>query len=133
MNATSESKVAKTNSYVFFVSGEAPGAPGLSATHCRVCRRHTLGRVRICGICFSRDVESVAAGQYAELMEYSIAHHAAGGFEAPYAIGLVRTQEGLTLFAPLEGSLQGLKRGLRLHFVTVPRSAGAVGFAYAPI
>lgn len=122
--------IVKTNPHVFYAEGEVPGAPGLSATHCRACGRHTLGRVPICSLCFSRDVEHVVAGRRGQLVEHSIAHHPAGGFKAPYAIGLVRTEEGMTLFAPLEGSVEGLAPGLPLYFVTVGRDGGAVGFAY---
>lgn len=120
----------KTNAYVFFVAGEAIGAPGLSATRCDACGKFTLGKVRVCSHCLSRSVDSVAAGQHATLMEYSIAHVPAGGFAAPYAIGQVKTSEGMTLFAPLDGDVEGLKPGAPLRFVTVPRDGGAVGFAY---
>ena len=89
-----------------------------------------LGKVRVCSHCLSRSVDSVAAGQHATLMEYSIAHVPAGGFAAPYAIGQVKTSEGMTLFAPLDGDVEGLKPGAPLRFVTVPRDGGAVGFAY---
>lgn len=131
MTAPMTEASVKTNPHVFFAAGEVDGAPGLSASHCRICGKFTLGRVPVCSHCFSRDVESVAAGRRATLVEHSVAHHPAGGFAAPYAIGLIRTEEGLTLFAPLEGSLEGLAPGNRLRFVTVPRDGGATGFAYA--
>jgi uncharacterized OB-fold protein len=130
MNATVGEAPSKTNAHVFFVAGEAIGAPGLAVTRCQDCGKFTLGRVRVCSHCLSRSVDSVAAGQRAVLNEYSIAHHPAGGFAAPYAIGLVKTEEGITLFAPLEGDVEGLKPGIALRFVTVPREGGAVGFAY---
>lgn len=123
--------IVKTNPHVFLAEGEAPGAPGLSATRCQACGRYTLGRVQICSHCFSRKVEPIVAGQRGELVEYSIAHVPAGGLAAPYAIGLIRTDEGLTLFAPLEGSIEGLAPGMALRFVTVPRGNGAIGFGYA--
>jgi uncharacterized OB-fold protein len=130
MNAIVNEAPTKTNAYVFFVAGEAFGAPGLSATRCHACGKFTLGKVRVCSHCLSRSVDSVAAGQQATLTEYSIAHVSAGGFAAPYAIGLVKTSEGLTLFAPLYGNVEGLRPGTALRFVTVPRDGGAVGFAY---
>lgn len=123
---------AKTNPYLFALSGEAPGAPGLIATRCLACGAHTLGRVRVCAACLSRDVEPTIAGQSAEIVEFSIARHSAGGFEAPYAIGLVRTSEGITLFAPLDADVATLAPGLKLTFTVAPRNAGAIGFAYAP-
>ncbi len=121
----------KTNPHIFFSAGEAPGAPGLRSAKCSACGRYTLGRVTACQHCFARDVNVVAAGQEAEIIEYSIARHPAGGFDAPYAIGQIRTSEGLVLFAPLIGETNGLAPGERLRFVVVDHRAGAQGFAYA--
>ena len=132
-DATAEAALTKTNPFLFAIDGEEAGAPGLKATRCRDCRRTTLGRVMICSHCFSRAVQPTIAGQAATLVEHSIAHHPAGGFEAPYAIGLVRTEEGLTLFAPISGAIEGLRPGSRLGFITVPQADRMVGFAYASI
>lgn len=131
MNVMAPQQSTKTNAHIFFTEGEAADAPGLRSARCRACGRHTLGRVPACAHCFSRDIEVVAAGQEAELVEFSIARHPAGGFAAPYAIGQVRTSEGLVLFAPLVGETDGLAPGEKLGFVTVDHDAGAVGFAYA--
>lgn len=121
----------KTNTFVFFAEGEAAGAPGLVATKCAACARFTLGRTPVCGHCFSPKVEVVAAGQKAVLTEFAVVHHAAGGFEAPYAIGSIKTDEGLTLMAPMDGDVTRLKAGMRLRFCTVPRDAGTmIGFAF---
>ncbi len=124
--------LTKTNPFLFAIEGEEEGAPGLKASCCHACRRFTLGRVAICAHCFSRGVDPVVAGQGATLVEYSIAHHPAGGFTAPYAIGLVRTDEGITLFVPIDGAVERLRIGGKLSFVTVPRPGGEIGFAYAP-
>ena len=130
MNATAGEKPAKTNAHVFFAEGEAIGAPGLSATRCHACGKFTPGKVRVCSHCLSRSVDSVAAGQRATLTEFSIAHVPAGGFAAPRTIGQVKTEEGMTLFAPLDGDVAKFKPGVALRFVTVSRPGGAVGFAY---
>lgn len=130
MNAYVSSQRTKTNPHIFFLEGEAPGAPGLRSAHCRACGKSTMGRVPACSHCFSRDIEVVAAGQEAVLVEHSVAHHPAGGFEAPYAIGQIRTSEGLILFAPLMGETEGLAPGDKLFFIAVERGNGSVGFAY---
>jgi uncharacterized OB-fold protein len=134
MQSTTESDqvLTKTNPFLFTIEGEEAGPPGLKASGCRACSRFTLGRVQICAQCFSREVGPAVAGQRATLVEYSIAHYPAGGFDAPYAIGLVRTEEGITLFAPIHGDVERLRAGDKLAFVTVPRPGGMVGFAYAP-
>lgn len=123
-------KFKKTNDHLFLLEGEAPGAPGLASSCCKKCERYTLGRVYICPHCFARELEFVASGQQAKLVESSIARHAAGGFEPPYAIGLIRTTEGLTIFSPLVGDTSRLAPGSDLRFVTLDRPGGQVGFAY---
>jgi uncharacterized OB-fold protein len=131
LNAVASDRRIKTNPHIFVLEGEAPGAPGLRGTFCRACNRVTLGRAPICSHCFSREVEMRAAGKHAVLVEFSIAHHPAGGFAAPYAIGMIRTAEGLTLFSPLVGDTDSLRPGTTLKFVTIERDAGQIGFAYA--
>lgn len=133
MNAVTTGGQSKTNPHLFFADGEAANAPGLRGARCRSCGKHTLGRVPACSHCFSVEVEELAIGQTAELIEFSIAHVPAGGFEAPYAIGQIRTSENLVLFAPLVGETEGLARGEALAFTLVKHQSGAVGFGYARI
>lgn len=122
---------SKTNPHLFFVDGEAAHAPGLRGARCRACGKHTLGRVHVCSHCFSSDVDVEAFGQKAELIEFSIAHVPAGGFDAPYVIGQIRTAENTVLFAPLVGRTEGLSRGEPLSFTLVHHDSGGVGFGYA--
>ena len=122
----------KTNPHVFLLAGEAEGAPGLRAAQCRDCGGFTPGRVSVCAHCLSRNVTEVAAGQSAHLVDFSIAHVPAGGFEAPYAIGQILTGEGMTLFAPLAGDLSLLAPGAALSFATIEHGDGQIGFAYRP-
>ncbi len=131
MNAVTTGGQSKTNPHLFLIEEEATNAPGLRGARCRACGKHTLGRVPSCSHCFSVDVEELAIGQAAELIEFSIAHVPAGGFEAPYAIGQIRTSENLVLFAPLVGETEGLARGEPLSFTLVHHQSGAVGFGYA--
>ncbi|KPQ04307.1 MAG: putative nucleic-acid-binding protein containing a Zn-ribbon [Rhodobacteraceae bacterium HLUCCA12] len=120
----------KTNPHVFVLKDELPNGPGLRAARCRACGRHTQGRVLVCAHCFSDDLEALAAGHSAELIEHSIARVPAGGFDAPYAIGQIRTDEGMILFAPLLGDPQAFGPGKRLRFVQVDHPTGISGFAY---
>lgn len=131
MNSVTTGGQSKTNPHLFFADGEATEAPGLRGARCRACGKHTLGRVHVCSHCFSSEVDKLALGQEAELIEFSIAHVPAGGFDAPYAIGQIRTAENLVLFAPLVGETDGLARGEPLHFTLVEHQSGAVGFGYA--
>jgi uncharacterized OB-fold protein len=120
----------KTNPHVFVLKDELPNGPGLRAARCRSCGHHTQGRVMNCAYCFSVDIEALAAGQSAALIEYSIARVSAGGFDAPYAIGQIRTDEGMILFAPLVGNPQTFGPGERLRYVQVDHPTGVSGFAY---
>jgi uncharacterized OB-fold protein len=131
MNVVTTATQSKTNPHLFFAEGEAPHAPGLRGARCGSCGKHTLGRVAICAHCLSRDVEVRAIGQDAELIEYSIARVPAGGFDAPYAIGQVRTSDGIVLFAPLVGATEGLAKGEPLRFALVEHDGGSIGFGYA--
>lgn len=131
MTAVTQSPPVKTNPHLFVVDGELPAAPGLRGAHCNSCGKATLGRVPVCCHCFSTEVEARALGQKAEMIEFSIAHVSAGGFEAPYAIAQICTDEGLILFAPLLGDTEGLVRGQRLEFQLASLPSGAVGFGYA--
>ena len=55
------------------------------------------------------------------------------GFEAPYWIGLIETEEGPRTFAPLVAPPgKALPVGSPLRFCLLPRADGRVGFAYAP-
>lgn len=124
----------KTNPHLFYVAGEAPGAPGLKGSRCTGCARVSLQSVPICPYCFSRRIEPVCIGTRAELVGFSLVHHAADGFDAPYVIGEVKTDEGPTTFAPiLAPDFAQLTTGMRMQFALVPRPVGdVVGFAYVP-
>lgn len=131
MSSVTTGAQSKTNPHLFFAEGEAPNAPGLRGARCRACGKHTLGRVPVCSHCFSADVEVEALGRQAKLIEFSIAHVPAGGFAAPYAIGQIRTDEDIVLFAPLVGETEGLSSGEALQFTLVRHEAGGIGFGYA--
>jgi uncharacterized OB-fold protein len=119
---------------VFLAEGEGIGAPGLAATKCKACGHYTMGRAVLCEQCLARNVELVAAGQSGTLVEHAVVHHSAGGFQAPYAIGFIKTAEGMVVMAPIEGDVNNLRTGMALKFRTVPREAGSkIGFAYVAV
>lgn len=124
----------KTNPNLFFVDGEAPGAPGLKGSRCPGCGRTVLLRVAACPSCGRRDLETVCIGQRATLGESAPVFHSVDGFEAPYVIGLVRTEDGPSTFAPIVAPPgTPLPVGLPLRFSLLERPDGRVGFAYAPL
>lgn len=124
-------QLAKTNPNLFYLEGEAEGAPGLKGTRCRGCGAAALLDVPVCPVCLSRDVAPVCIGAGATLTRFSTVHHSADSFEAPYVIGQIRTAEGPTTFAPIVGADPSkLHGGMKLRFSLIERGEGRVGFAY---
>lgn len=126
------SEPQKTNPTLFFLEGEAPGAPGLKGSRCG-CGQTVLLQVAACPRCGRRDLETVCIGQQATLGESAEVFHSADGFEAPYFIGLIATEQGPCTFAPI-AAVPGtpLRVGMPLRFCLLERADGRIGFAYAP-
>lgn len=123
----------KTNPTLFFLEGEAPGAPGLKGSRCPGCGQTVLLQVAACPKCGRRDLETVCIGQQATLGESAEVFHSADGFEAPYFIGMIETDQGPCTFAPIAANPgTPLSVGMRLNFQLLERPDGRVGFAYAP-
>jgi uncharacterized OB-fold protein len=121
----------KTNPHLFYLEGEAPGAPGLRATRCGACGAVSMPAAMVCPSCEGRQLTAVGIGAQATLLHHSVVLHGADGFEAPYIVGLVRTEEGPTAFVPILGSDGAdLQTGSRLRFRTVSLGEDRVGFAY---
>ena len=123
----------KTNPSLFFVDGEAPGAPGLRGSCCKRCAQTVLLKVAACPRCGSRELDEVCIGQRATLGHAAEVFHSLDGFEAPYFIGQIKSEQGPSTFAPI-GAAPGtqLKVGMPLRFTLLERPGGRVGFAYAP-
>lgn len=123
----------KTNPSLFFLEGEAPGAPGLKGSHCSGCGQTVLLQVAACPRCGKRDLEIVCIGQRATLGESAEVFHSVDGFEAPYFIGTIATEQGPHTFAPIAAKPgTQLRVGMPLRFQLLERADGRVGFAYAP-
>lgn len=121
----------KTNPHLFYVKGEAPGAPGLKGSRCQDCGHAALLSVPVCPVCLSRRLAPVCIGQGARLRRFSTVFHSADAFEAPYVIGEIETAEGPRTFAPiLAPDPARLAAGTPLRFRLLPREGGRVGFAY---
>jgi len=121
----------KTNPHLFYLQGEAQGAPGLRATHCESCGAYSMPAALVCPRCEGRRLAPVGIGERATLLHHTVVLHGADGFEAPYIVGFVRTEEGPTAFVPILGKDDaGLERGSRLQFRTIPIGEDRIGFAY---
>ena len=140
-----------TNPHLFSIDAFAGGA-ALNGTRCRHCGKYTLMHVPACPHCLSREVENVPIGRRARLRYWSVVHHPADGFPAPYVIGEVKTPGrrplrggqtrlidvlveagGLTpiAFVPIVADPGKLAAGIELAFRLRPTADGEhTGFAY---
>jgi uncharacterized OB-fold protein len=119
-----------TNPHLFSIDAFEGGA-ALNGTHCRHCGKYTLMHVPACPHCLSREVEKVPIGRRAKLRYWSVVHHPADGFPAPYVIGEVATEEGPIAFAPIVADPARLAAGTELVFRLRPTADGKqTGFAY---
>ncbi|MDH5363107.1 MAG: Zn-ribbon domain-containing OB-fold protein [Aigarchaeota archaeon] len=87
------------------------------AVRCNTCDAVFLPPRRRCVKCGSRDVEWTQLKGTGELQTYTVIHVAPPQFQplAPYAVGIVRLDEGPQLFGMIRGvEHKALKRGLRL-------------------
>lgn len=126
--------VRKTNPALFYAESEAEGGPGLKGMRCSDCGTVVLQELPVCPRCLGRSLQPACIGRHASLGLSSRVYHPADGFDAPYVIGQVITEEGPSTFAPILAPVdRPLPPGLRLKFVLLPRGDGRVGFAYAPV
>ena len=123
----------KTNPALFYLDDEVAGGAGLKGMSCPHCGTVVLQEQPVCPRCLARDMAPVCIGRRATLGLSSRVHHSADGFEAPYVIARVHTEEGPSALAPILVPIEHeLTVGLPLRFVLLPRPDGRVGFAYAP-
>ncbi|NML45727.1 hypothetical protein HHL11_18405 [Ramlibacter sp. G-1-2-2] len=124
----------KTNPSLFFLEGEAPGAPGLKGSRCPACGQTVLLQIAACPRCGGRALETVCIGQRATLGESAEVFHSVDGFDAPYFIGAIATEQGPHTFAPIAAKPgTELRAGMPLRFRLLERADGRIGFAYAPL
>lgn len=94
------------------------GKAGLVGYRCRDCGRQTLEQTRLCPRCRSGAIDEVVLGERGVLVQATTVHQSTAEFEAPYIIGLVRTAEGLRLFAPIGADpREGVAPGTPLELV----------------
>jgi uncharacterized OB-fold protein len=125
----------KRNPHLFLLPEEAGEDGALKGTACLDCGTVTLLTIYVCPKCLGRRLESRPIGRTATLLNKSVVHHPADGFEAPYLVARIRLPEGPSTFAPLMSAKpEELAVGDELSFRIVgPDSEGDVGFAYVPV
>ncbi|HEX7306660.1 MAG TPA: OB-fold domain-containing protein [Lentzea sp.] len=73
----------------------------LTVPRCTACESFFLYPRSCCPRCGARSVELVPAAGDGVLLSFVINHRAPAGFEAPYALGVVRLAEGPNLTASI--------------------------------
>lgn len=84
---------------------------------CRKCGKLYLPPRPICDNCFSKDFEWIDIAPKGKLLTYTVIHIAPAQFQsmAPYAIGIVKLENGLKIPGMIKGVMQeGLKIGMEL-------------------
>ena len=79
------------------------------------------------------DLETITYLRPSRYCQSDEVFHSADGFEAPYFIGMIETEQGPCTFAPIAAQPGAkLHLGMPLRFRLLERPDGRVGFAYAP-
>jgi uncharacterized OB-fold protein len=85
------------------LSGEDVEGPYLEGAKCGDCGFVTLGVRAICPQCWAQGrMQPLKLGRRGRVYTRTVVHQGPGGFEAPYAVGMVDLPEGVRVFAHFE-------------------------------
>lgn len=93
----------------------------LLGSKCKICDEVSIGTNAVCLNCGSDQIDGIELGSEGELWTYTIIRHKPPGeylgpdpFE-PYALGLVELPDGVRIMAPIDGDIETLKIGSKVH------------------
>lgn len=116
------------------------GRPTLVGVRCLDCGRVSFPRHGGCPRCHSTGLVSQPLGQSGRLVNFTVAHVAPAGFQAPYVLGEVQLDEGPLLLSQLAvtpAEAEWLQPGMRVHLQLRilglnEQNLEIVGWSYAP-
>jgi len=89
---------------LFHVPESPDDMPYLIGSRCRVCEYTTFPRKKVCIRCLRDDtMEEIGLGRHGKLETFAIMRVGPPEFTLPYAVGYVRTDEGVRVFSQLTG------------------------------
>jgi len=109
----------------YSVPGEAGETPHLIGSRCRACHATVFPKMAVCPACHAADtMEDTAMGRQGRLFNFTIAHVAPQGFEAPYFQAFVDIPEGPRIFSLISADVPvqagALEDGMALELVIEP-------------
>lgn len=116
----------------FHVPSGSGDAPHLIGSRCRRCGLSVFPRMGVCPVCVEEDtMEPAPMGRSGRLFQYTIAHTAIEGFEAPYFQAYVDLPEGPRIFSLISSEVpvrgDALELGMPLELVIEPVRTDAQG------
>jgi len=114
----------------YSMPGTTGEAPHLIGSRCRACKATVFPKMAVCPACRAADtMEETAMGRQGRLYNFTIAHVAPQGFEAPYFQAFVDIPEGPRIFSLISADVPveagALEDGMALELVIEPVRATA--------
>lgn len=94
------------------------GKVRLIASRCASCGEVVFPERSLCPRCRSNVMEEVPLSGPVSLYSFTVVHQLPAGFTSPMVVGYGRFEEGVLIFAPIDGEPESLKPGLPLELHT---------------
>lgn len=81
--------------------------PSLVVARCSKCGWNDISSSELCPSCGSKDLETVTSKGLGRVESFTVVRYPPSGFEkeAPYAVAIVRLEEGPVVIAKLKGTM----------------------------
>lgn len=97
------------------------GKPSLIGTNCTSCGKVSFPKKEVCPYCLSKSkYERIEFGHRGVISTFTICHTAPKGFEAPYALGLINTDNNIQVLSQIEGDLTNIQQGGNVDLILSP-------------
>jgi uncharacterized protein len=104
------------------------GKPSLIGSNCKSCGKVSFPKKEVCPYCLTKsNYETIEFGQKGTISTFTICHTAPRGFEAPYALGLVNTDNNIQVLSQIEGDLSSMKQGEEVDLILSPTTVDEAG------
>lgn len=102
--------------------------PYLIGSKCNNCSNLSFPKKEVCPICFTRSqYEEILFGRKGSISNVTTCHTAPKGFNSPYALGLIKTDEGIEVLSQIQGDLDQIKKHEKVELIISPTSMNEDG------